>query len=69
MTLKHAHSAGLDGDLQCEADMAEEFESLLQQGIMRGWSADEVANAILSLAQGHVLSMRAEGPGEPARLQ
>lgn len=48
-----------DGDLDCEADIAAEFDALAHLGEERGWSPEQVANALLSLAQSRITGMRA----------
>lgn len=48
----------LDGDLACELGIEGEFDALFARAVRAGWSADEVANAMLSLAQTRIQSMR-----------
>ena len=47
-----------DRDLACEAAIAAEFETFALSAQEAGWSKDEVANALLSLAQNHALALR-----------
>jgi len=46
-----------DGDLDCESEMLEEFLSLVERALKAGWAEEEVANALLSLAQTHALNL------------
>ena len=49
-----------DRDLECEAALEAEFEDLIGRAVASGWTADEVANALLSLAQDRVETIRAD---------
>jgi hypothetical protein len=49
-----------DRDLECEASLEVEFQALVDRAVSDGWTADEVANALLSLAQARVETMRAD---------
>ena len=52
------HGTGLDRDLQCEVALAPAFDQLVDAAAVVGWSEDEVANALLSLAQYRVQVIR-----------
>lgn len=43
-----------DRDFDCEAAIAPEFEALVERAWKSGWLEEEVANALLSLAQERV---------------
>jgi hypothetical protein len=47
----HRTNAVGDGDLDCEAELLEHFRALVELALKSGWAEDEVANALLSLAQ------------------
>lgn len=49
---------GTDRDLACEAYLEPAFEALINRALADGWSEDEIANALLSLAQTRIESMR-----------
>jgi hypothetical protein len=49
-----------DRDLECEASIEAEFEALIGRALAAGWSEDEVANALLSLAQNRIEDSRAD---------
>ena len=40
-----------DNDLDCEIDLLWQFQALVERALKTGWTEDEVANALLSLAQ------------------
>jgi hypothetical protein len=48
----------LDLDIDCEFAIETDFLSLVDRAKGEGWADDEVANALLSLAQNHVLALR-----------
>lgn len=56
-----------DRDLACEAFLEAGYDGLVASARAEGWSDDEIANAMLSLAQGRVQTMRADAwiGGEP----
>ena len=47
-----------DLDVDCEFAIETDFLSLVDRAKGEGWADDEVANALLSLAQNHVLALR-----------
>lgn len=49
-----------DRDIDCEASIEAEFEALIDRALAAGWSEDEVANALLSLAQDRIEASRAD---------
>lgn len=49
---------GTDRDLECEMAVSEAFSDLVTGARDAGWTDDEVANAILGLAQSHIQRMR-----------
>jgi len=55
-------SSGIAGDrdLDCEASIESEFDALIARALAAGWSEDEVANALLSLAQTRIEASRAD---------
>ena len=69
MGFSNSLTHGADGDLACEDDLRSRFDSLLRDGVQRGWSPDEVANAVLSLAQAHVFDTRDVAGGPASTLQ
>lgn len=56
----HSTDSWRDRDLECEASLKAEFEVFIGHAIEAGWTADEVANALLSLAQARVETMRTD---------
>lgn len=40
-----------DGDIDCETAMFTQFQALVERALRTGWAEEEVANALLSLAQ------------------
>jgi len=55
-------SSGLasDRDIECEASIEADFEALIDRALAAGWSEDEIANALLSLAQNRIEASRAD---------
>lgn len=49
-----------DRDIACEASIEASFDALINRAVADGWSEDEVANALLSLAQHRIETMRAD---------
>jgi hypothetical protein len=49
-----------DRDIDCEASIEADFEALFDRALAAGWSEDEVANALLSLAQSRIEDSRAD---------
>jgi hypothetical protein len=59
MDIRHpASDYCMDRDLECELAISPEFQRLIETALAAGWSDDEVANALLSLTQDHVHTMR-----------
>lgn len=46
-----------DRDFDCESEMLPGFYALVDQGLKDGWAEEEVANALLSLAQNYALKL------------
>lgn len=51
MTSRPPADATGDSDLDCETDLLWQFQALVERALKAGWAEDEVANALLSLAQ------------------
>ncbi|WP_193177623.1 hypothetical protein [Oricola nitratireducens] len=49
-----------DRDLDCESSIEADFEALAERAVAAGWGDDEVANALLSLAQARIETTRAD---------
>ena len=46
-----------DRDVDCETDILMQFSALVQRALRTGWAEEEVANALLSLAQNYSVSL------------
>lgn len=46
-----------DRDIDCEAEMFAQFYALVERALKTGWAEEEVANALLSLAQTYSLDL------------
>jgi len=46
-----------DRDIDCESEMLARFHALVEQALKTGWAEEEVANALLSLAQHYSLDL------------
>ncbi|MFZ2103499.1 MAG: hypothetical protein WAU86_23345 [Oricola sp.] len=61
-----------DRDLDCELAIETEFDAMIERAKEAGWTADEVTNALLSLAQARIEESRADAfvdiPRMPRRL-
>lgn len=53
----NAESITRDGDLDCEASMHREFRALVERALQAGWVEDQIANALVSLAQTYALDL------------
>lgn len=64
MTIHNLRTTG-DRDLDCETALAERFADLVRAGNGEGWDGDEIANALLSLAQTLALDLRTDHDARP----
>jgi len=46
-----------DRDIDCETEMLAQFCALVDRALKTGWAEEEVANALLSLAQDYSVSL------------
>lgn len=58
-----------DLPLDCQMALEAEFQDLAERGEKAGWSRSDVAEALLELAQNHILAMRERGKEDDAILK
>jgi hypothetical protein len=57
--MKPVHCKKLSGDrdFDCESELLAHFRALVERALKTGWAEEEVANALLSLAQLYSLDL------------
>jgi hypothetical protein len=46
-----------DGDIDCEAEILEEFRALIEHALKIGWAEEEIANALVGLSRNYALGL------------